>query len=120
MSTITAILEVDADGTLHLPVPEILRRGKMRVVATPLEDEEKGDATLTSDEEASMMKSIEELRTRAGLRRRELPPDEQERRRQTALEALRQLRVSNPYLDLADPVDWQREIRQDGRLPFRD
>ena len=34
MSTITAILEADADGTLHLPVPADLRRGKVQVVAT--------------------------------------------------------------------------------------
>ena len=34
MSTITAILEADADGTLHLPVPQNLRRGKVKVVAT--------------------------------------------------------------------------------------
>ena len=120
MSTITVILEPDAGGTLHLPLPEILGRGKMRVVATPLEEAEKRDAPLTPDEEAALMKSIEALRSRSGLRRRVLPPEEQERRRQTALDALRQLRESNPYLDLADPVAWQREIRQDRRLPFRD
>jgi len=34
MSTITAILEADADGTLHLPVPEELRKGKIEIVAT--------------------------------------------------------------------------------------
>ena len=34
MSTITAILEPDADGTLHLPLPEELRHGKVRVEAT--------------------------------------------------------------------------------------
>ena len=34
MSTITAILEADPDGTLHLPVPQNLRRGKVKVVAT--------------------------------------------------------------------------------------
>lgn len=33
MSTITAILEPDADGTLHLPVPAELRHGKVRVEA---------------------------------------------------------------------------------------
>ena len=33
MSTITAILETDADGTLHLPVPEEWKAGKVRVVA---------------------------------------------------------------------------------------
>ena len=34
MSTITAILEPDADGTLHLPLPAELRRGKVKVVAS--------------------------------------------------------------------------------------
>ena len=34
MSTITAILEPDADGTLHLPLPADAPRGKMKVTAT--------------------------------------------------------------------------------------
>ncbi len=34
MSTITVILETAPDGTLHLPVPEELRHGKIEVVAT--------------------------------------------------------------------------------------
>ncbi len=34
MSTITAILEPDADGTLHLPLPVELRQSKVRVTAT--------------------------------------------------------------------------------------
>jgi hypothetical protein len=34
MSTITAILEADADGTLHLPLPAELRHGKIEVTAT--------------------------------------------------------------------------------------
>jgi hypothetical protein len=33
MKTITAILEADVDGTLHLPLPMELRRGKVRVEA---------------------------------------------------------------------------------------
>ena len=33
MSTITAILEPNADGTLHLPLPEELRHGKVKVEA---------------------------------------------------------------------------------------
>ena len=45
MSTITTILEPDADGTLHLPLPEMLRHGKMRVVATPLEEDERREAS---------------------------------------------------------------------------
>lgn len=119
MSTITAILEPDADGTLHLPLPKNLCRGKVRVVATPLEDEPSDDP-LSSGEGAALSSALAELRARSGLSRRELPPAEQERRRQAAIEALRQLRESNPYLDISDPVAWQREIRQDRRLPFRD
>ena len=34
MNTITAILEADADGTLHLPVPEELRKFRLKVTAT--------------------------------------------------------------------------------------
>lgn len=34
MNTITAILEPDADGTLHLPLPAELRHGKVKVVAS--------------------------------------------------------------------------------------
>ncbi len=34
MSTITAILETDVDGTLHLPVPKEWKSGKVKVVAT--------------------------------------------------------------------------------------
>ncbi len=33
MSTITAILEADADGTLHLPLPAELRQARIRVKA---------------------------------------------------------------------------------------
>lgn len=34
MSTITAILEPDADGSLHLPLPAGMPRGKIKVVAS--------------------------------------------------------------------------------------
>jgi hypothetical protein len=34
MSTITAILEPDADGILHLPLPVELHGGKIRIVAS--------------------------------------------------------------------------------------
>ena len=34
MSTIHAILQPAADGTLHLPIPDELRQGKVEVVAT--------------------------------------------------------------------------------------
>ena len=34
MSTVTAILEPDTDGCLHLPVPEEMRGGKVKVTAS--------------------------------------------------------------------------------------
>ena len=34
MSTITAILEPGTDGCLHLPVPEEMRGGKVKVIAS--------------------------------------------------------------------------------------
>jgi hypothetical protein len=34
MSTITAVLDADPDGTLHLPLPQELRSSKVRVTAT--------------------------------------------------------------------------------------
>lgn len=34
VSTITAILEADADGTLHLPLPVELRNSTLKVMAT--------------------------------------------------------------------------------------
>ena len=34
MSTITAILEPDADGSVHLPLPPELRRSAVKVTAT--------------------------------------------------------------------------------------
>jgi hypothetical protein len=34
MSTITAILEPDVDGTLHLPIPAEMRSSKVKVTAT--------------------------------------------------------------------------------------
>ena len=34
MSTITAVIEAHPDGSLHLPLPEALRHGKVKVTAT--------------------------------------------------------------------------------------
>ena len=42
MSTITAVIEADADGTLHLPLPAELRGGKIRV-EVKMEAVEKSD-----------------------------------------------------------------------------
>ncbi len=36
------------------------------------------------------------------------------------LEALKRVRELNPYRDIADPVAWQREVREDRPLPGRE
>lgn len=91
MSTITAILEPDANGTIHLPLPAEFRGGKVKVIATP--------ATL--DESSGMARATPDM-----VRQR--------------MEALEQLSELNPFRTIADPVAWQREIRQDRPLPGRD
>lgn len=47
MSTITAVLEADADGTLHVPLPEELRGVKVKITATI------GRAEQTGEEQAA-------------------------------------------------------------------
>ena len=86
MSTISAILEADADGTLHLPLPEDLRKSKLHVTAT----------------------------IHAVQRASERPTKE------SALAALRKLRELGTFKEIADPVAWQRGIRQERLLPGRD
>ena len=88
MSTITAVLEPDADGTLHLPLPEELRHGKVRVEA-------KVEAA-------------------------EAPARSEEQRKMELLEIVQRVRVRNPFSGLADPVAWQREMRNDVALPGRE
>jgi hypothetical protein len=50
MSTISAILEPDADGTLHLPLPAELRGGKVKVEAKlePADPQPKSDTESTA------------------------------------------------------------------------
>lgn len=91
MSTITAILEPDADGTLHLPLPESLRHGKVEITAT--------------------IRATNETK----------PPEtaEQLARRKEALEALKRLRERGTFREITDPVAWQREIRKDRPLMWQ-
>ncbi len=64
MSTITAILEPDADGTVHLPVPLDLRNSKVRVTATLEADVQESDRP--SSETA--MAALKRLRERGTFR----------------------------------------------------
>jgi hypothetical protein len=56
MNTITAILEPYADGTLHLPLPNHLRHGKVKVVASLESAPENGRGTGTP------LEALKELR----------------------------------------------------------
>ena len=62
MSTITAILEPDADGTLHLPLPAELRHGKVKVEAKM----EAAAQSATSEEQRK--KELLEIMTRIRAR----------------------------------------------------
>jgi len=90
MSTITAILEADADGTLHLPVPQNLRRGKVRVVAT-LQAEQEIASRSAEGKPGTPLEALKELRKLGGLGH-----------------------------VIPDPVAWQREQRKERPLPGRD
>jgi hypothetical protein len=66
MNTITAILEPDADGTLHLPLPPELRHGKVKVEAK-LEPAPGGDET-SKQPAGTVLDAFKELRKIGGLR----------------------------------------------------
>ncbi len=82
MKRITTIIEADADGTVHLPVPPELRHGKLEITATirPVAD---ANGSLVRQRRAA----IEQLRRLGGLSR-EIPDLEQWQRDQRADRAL--------------------------------
>jgi hypothetical protein len=92
MNTISAILDVDADGTIHLPLPEEMRHGKVEVTAT-----------------------LRALGT-SSIALRATP--EQVSRRRTALRELRALGGLGSLIP--DPTLWQRDERTDRTLPGRE
>jgi hypothetical protein len=98
MTTLTAEAEIAADGrvTIAEPLPGWVRPGHARVL-------------LVVDDDAC-----------GNLGQRSPKPEatpEMVARRKKALASVRRL---NPYRDIADPAAWQREIRRDRELPFRD
>lgn len=90
MSTIVAILEADPDGSLHLPLPPELRRGKVRVKAT-LEALPLSNDSEMCEPQPSPLGAFKSLRANGGLRH-----------------------------IISDPVEWQRQQREDRILPGRD
>lgn len=97
MSTLTIVLEPDADGTVHVPVPEELRHEKVRVVV-----------------------SLESAKEATPGRKLPFPPATPEmiEKRMAAFQALRALGGLKHVIP--DPVEWQREIRKDRPLPGRE
>ena len=93
MSTITAILDPHADGSLHLPLPVELQHRRVRV-----------EAKLEPADEADAVPSL-------------ATPEMLGQRR----EALAALRALGGLKDvIPDPAAWQREQREDRPLPGRD
>ena len=98
MTTLTAEAEIAADGrvTIAEPLPGWVRPGHARVLLVVNDD-----AWGSVGQRCPMPEATPEMVAR----------------RKKALASVRRL---NPYRDIADPSAWQREIRQDRPLPFRD
>ena len=109
MSTITAILEPQADGTVHVPVPSEMLGSKIRVVATLLPETEvemPAAPPYSEADRARLLKILEEGRTR----KTNGPA------MAAALEALAQSDISTRI----DLDAWVNELRKDRPLAGRD
>ena len=88
MSTITAILESDADGTLRLPLPAAWRRRQVKVVAQVDLLPDATQAATDADPSTQLFDIMERIAQR------------------------------NPFKGIKDPMEWQREMREDVILPW--
>ena len=95
LSQVSATYSLNADGSVKVlsPLPAWLKPGRVHVLMT--------------------VESVEEKPQRRKL----ATTPEKIARRVTALEKVRKL---NPYHDIAAPVEWQREMREDRPLPGRE
>jgi hypothetical protein len=66
VSTITAILEPDPDGSLHLPIPANMLQGKVKVIATliPVPEGPEQDA----ERKVLAMASLRRIAARGGIK----------------------------------------------------
>lgn len=98
MKTLTIVAEIAADGSMKMltPLPAWVKPGRARVTVI-VEDGAEEDARPPRSKLTATPEMIV--------------------RRKAALEEVRRL---DPYRDITDPVAWQREIRRDRALPFRD
>jgi hypothetical protein len=95
MKTLETDIEIGADGSLKRlsPLPAWLKPGRAHVLMT--------------------VESVEEKPKRHKL----TATPEMIATREAAMEKIRKI---NPYRDITDPVEWQREMREDRPLPGRD
>jgi hypothetical protein len=98
MKTIRTEVEITADGGLRLlsPLPIGLKPGRAQIMVIVNDDS---------------------IKTAQVKRPKLVASPEMLAARKTALDVVRKL---DPYRTLADPGAWQREIRQDRTLPFRE
>lgn len=96
MNSLETDIEIAADGSLKLlsPLPDWLKPGRTHVLLT-----------LADDSGTKPKRQIPKATPEMIARR---------------MEALHQVRELNPFRDIADPVAWQREMREDVKLPGRD
>lgn len=98
MNTIRTEVEITTDGGLKLlsPLPAWLKPGRAQILVMVKDDTD----VAMKPKRAKLVATPEMLEAR-----------------KAALNAVRQL---NPYREITDPVAWQKEIRKDRPLPFRD
>lgn len=98
MNTIRTEVEITTDGGLKLlsPLPAWLKPGRAQIMVMV-----KDDSTGAAKPKRAKLIATPEMLTA----------------RKAALDAVREL---DPYRDITDPVAWQKEIRKDKPLPFRD
>lgn len=111
MSTIKAIVEPDADGTIHLPVPAGLRHGKLQITAT-VEVLKEADSSeeIAGGQRVYLTQCI---KSHPLLWRNESNEKEM-------MEAMEALAAEGAISSIPDSVAWQREQRKDRPLPGRD
>jgi hypothetical protein len=66
VTTITAILEPHADGSLHLPVPAEMRRGKVKVIATLIPVP--GNTEQEAGQRVKTLDSLRRIAARGGIK----------------------------------------------------
>jgi hypothetical protein len=88
MSTISAILTPSPDGTLHLPLPAGWGRGRVKVVA---------QVSPLPESEAGVSEAAQ---------------------REELLDIMERIARRNPFKTIADPVAWQKQMREDVTLPW--